>query len=264
MQEPTMTCSISSPSTSDTGTTRSGDPGMATSGSRLERSSSIRSSYSASASGASGRQSASRPRSAEVLARRLVRGEHAGGQRQLGAHVADGGPLGQGERRRAGPAVFEDAAAAAAHRVAAQQLHDHVLGRDPRAQPPGEPHRGHARHDHVIRPAAHGHRHVEAARADGQHAGRAAERGVAVGAQHELAGHAEGLEVHLVADAVARAWRTRRRSGSRRSADTGGRPSCASPPGRRCGRCRRPRATGAPAESPWPRTGGTPSSRWCR
>ena len=63
VQEPTMTCSISSPSTSDTGTTRSGDPGIATSGSRLERSSSIRSSYSASTSGASGRQSASRPRS---------------------------------------------------------------------------------------------------------------------------------------------------------------------------------------------------------
>ena len=61
MQEPTATCSITVPATSSTGTTRSGEPGSATSGPIAERSSSIWSSYAASASGAAGRQSSGRP-----------------------------------------------------------------------------------------------------------------------------------------------------------------------------------------------------------
>ena len=60
------------------------------------------------------------------------------------------------------------------------------------------------RHDDVERLAGHRHRHVEAAGADGQHARAAARRRVAVGAEERLAGGAEALQVHLVADAVAR------------------------------------------------------------
>jgi hypothetical protein len=65
VHEPTMTCSTAVPATSPTGTTLSGEEGRATSGSSAERSSSICSSYSASASAASGFQSFSRPRRAK-------------------------------------------------------------------------------------------------------------------------------------------------------------------------------------------------------
>ena len=203
VHDPTMTCSTGSPSTSETGTTRSGEPGQGDQ--RLERVQVELDAVVVLGVGIRSERPPLRlaPEQAEVLAGGLVGREHAGGEGQLGAHVADGGPLRQGQRRRAGPAVLEDPPAAAAHRVAPQQLHDHVLGRDPRPQPAGEPHRGDARHGQVIGPAAHGHRHVEAARADGEHAGGAAERGVAVGAEDELARDAERLEVDLVADAVA-------------------------------------------------------------
>src|SRR5712692_8712316 len=85
VQEPTMTWSMAVPATSRAGTTLSGE----------ER---------------------------EVAARRLVRGEDARGQRQLGAHVADGRALGQGERGGARARVLEDLPAAAPHAVAPQQL----------------------------------------------------------------------------------------------------------------------------------------------
>ncbi len=61
VHEPTITCSTWVPATSSMGTTRSGEPGSATSGVILERSSSSWSSYSASSSGAAGRQSPGRP-----------------------------------------------------------------------------------------------------------------------------------------------------------------------------------------------------------
>jgi hypothetical protein len=51
--------------------------------------------------------------------------------------------------------------------------------------------------------AAHGHGHVQAAGADGDLADAAARGGVAVAAQERGAGHAEPLQVDLVADAVA-------------------------------------------------------------
>jgi hypothetical protein len=61
VHEPTATCSIGVPATSSTGTTRSGEPGSATSGVIADRSSSIWSSYSASSSACAGRQSPPRP-----------------------------------------------------------------------------------------------------------------------------------------------------------------------------------------------------------
>ena len=123
----------------------------------------------------------------EVLPRRLVRGEHAGRQRQLGAHVADGRALGERERGDTGSRVLEHLAASAPRRVAAEQLEDHVLRGDPGTELTREPDARHRAAWHVVRPAAHRDRHVEPARADGQHARRAAERRVAVRAEEELA-----------------------------------------------------------------------------
>ena len=62
MHEPTITCSTAVPATSFTGTTRSGEPGSATSGTIADRSSSNWSSYVASSSGTAARQSSPRPR----------------------------------------------------------------------------------------------------------------------------------------------------------------------------------------------------------
>ena len=62
VHEPTITCSTAVPATSSTGTTRSGEPGSATSGTIVDRSSSSCSSYAASSSGTAGRQSSPRPR----------------------------------------------------------------------------------------------------------------------------------------------------------------------------------------------------------
>ena len=55
----------------------------------------------------------------------------------------------------------------------------------------------------MVGPAAHGHRNVEPAGADGQHADAAAGGGVAVRAQQRLSRFGETLQVHLMADAVA-------------------------------------------------------------
>ena len=65
VHEPTMTWSMAVPATSRAGTTLSGEAGRATSGSSEPRSSAISSSYSASASAASGCQLSSRPSSAK-------------------------------------------------------------------------------------------------------------------------------------------------------------------------------------------------------
>ena len=61
----------------------------------------------------------------------------------------------------------------------------------------------HFRHGDVVGAAAHGNRHIKAACADGEHTDTAACGGVAVGADQGLAGNAEALQMHLMADAVA-------------------------------------------------------------
>ncbi len=58
---------------------------------------------------------------------------------------------------------------------------------------------------YVERPAAHGHRHVEAARAHRNHPDAAARGRVAVRAEQRLAGPPEAFQVYLVADPVPRA-----------------------------------------------------------
>ena len=84
-----------------------------------------------------------------------------------------------------------------------QHLQDDVLGGDPGAQLAGQIDLDDLGHGDVVGAAAHGHGHVHAARAEGQHADAAAGGGVAVGADEGLAGYAEALQMHLMADAVA-------------------------------------------------------------
>ena len=57
---------------------------------------------------------------------------------------------------------------------AAQHLQNHVLGRDPGLQLTGQTDADDLGHGDIIGAAAHGHRHVQAARAEGQHADAAA------------------------------------------------------------------------------------------
>ena len=139
----------------------------------------------------------------QKLAGDLVGGEDGGGGPQLGAHVGDGGPLGHAEGGDPLAGVLDYRADAALDRQLPQNGEDDVLGGDAGPQGPGEFHLDDPGHGDVVGPAAHGHRHVQPAGADGQHADAAAGGGVAVRADEGLARHAVALQVHLVADAVA-------------------------------------------------------------
>ena len=87
----------------------------------------------------------------------------------------------------------------------AQNLQDDVLCAKPRGESlPVRLIAHHFRHGDVIRAAAHGHGDVQPARAHRQHADAAARGGVAVGADQRLARNAKTLQMHLMADAVAR------------------------------------------------------------
>ena len=141
----------------------------------------------------------------EKRARHVVRREDGRRRAKLGAHVRDRGALGHGQRRDAGAAPLDDRADAALDRQDAQQLEADVLGRDIGLKRAGEVDLEHLRHGDVVRAAAHGDRDIHATGAEGQHADAAAGGRVAVGADERLARLAEALELHLVADAVARA-----------------------------------------------------------
>ena len=190
VHEPTMTCSIGVPSTSPTGTTRSGRAGQRDE--RLERREvelDLVVVRRRRRPAASGRQSSSRPEAREVLARDLVRGEDAGGQRQLGAHVGDRRALGQ----RAGVADARARRTRRSCRCRPRTVSRRSSSRitslavtQGRSAPVSQRGRR-AGIGKKYGPPPMAHRHVEAARADGQHARRAAERRVAVGAEQDLA-----------------------------------------------------------------------------
>ena len=112
--------------------------------------------------------------------------------------------IGSGERVHAFAVVFDHLPHRAFHRQAPQHFQDHVLGRNPRLEGAREVDTHDLGGAQEKRPPAHGHRHIQAAGPDGEHAGPAAGRGVRVGPQQRLARRAEALEVHLVADAIAR------------------------------------------------------------
>ena len=133
----------------------------------------------------------------------FIAGEYGGGGAQFRAHVGDGGTLGHGEGGHAGAGVFHHPAHAALDAQPAQHLQDDVLGGHAIGQFAGQVHVDHPGAGEIIRSAAHGHRHVQSARADGQHADAATRGGVAVAAQQRPAGNAVALQVHLVADTVA-------------------------------------------------------------
>ena len=139
----------------------------------------------------------------EESLRHFVGGEDGGGCAKLRAHVGDGGALGDGQGLHAGAGVFHHLAHAALHAENAQQLQNNVLGSHAALQLPGQMHIDHAGAVEVVFAAAHGHGHVEAARADGNHAQRSAGGRVAVGAQQRLARLADALQLNLMADAIA-------------------------------------------------------------
>ena len=123
------------PSTSRTGTTRSGEPGSATSGSsasrdraRSGRRTRRRHRRPAAASPPRGRGARKYSRVASSDGKTLVVSVSSAPMLQMVAR------WGSESVAAPGPAVLEDLAAAAAHGVAAQQLEDHVLGRDPRPE----------------------------------------------------------------------------------------------------------------------------------
>ena len=141
----------------------------------------------------------------QELSRDLVGGENGGGRAQLGTHVGDGAPLRDGQGGNALAAPLYDRAHAALDGQNPQQLQGHVLGGDVGSELARQVHLVHFRHGDVVRAAAHGHRHVQPPRAEGQHTDAAAGGGVAVGADEGLTGLAEAFQMHLMADAVARA-----------------------------------------------------------
>ena len=67
----------------------------------------------------------------QVRGRAGVVGEQRAGGADLGAHVADGGLAGGGDRLGAGAEVLDDRAGAALHGEDAGDLQDDVLGRRP-------------------------------------------------------------------------------------------------------------------------------------
>ena len=140
----------------------------------------------------------------EELLRFLVGREDRGRRAQLGAHVGDGRALGHGQGLNALARVLDDLAHAALDGHLAQHVQNDVLGGHPRAELARQVDAHHLGHGDIVRPAAHRDRNVQTARAEGQHTNAAAGRGVAVRADQGLARRAEALEVHLMADAVAR------------------------------------------------------------
>ena len=133
-----------------------------------------------------------------------IRREDGGGGPQLGPHVGDGRPFGHTEMAQGRPEEFQDLAPAPLDGQAAQQLQDDVLGRHPGPKPPRQPHSQDFGHDQIERLPGQRQGHVQPPGPKGQHAGAPARGGVAVGPQQGLTRGAEPLQVHLVADAVAR------------------------------------------------------------
>ena len=133
----------------------------------------------------------------------LVGGENGGGCPQLCTHVGDGSPLRNGKGHGTGAAPLHNDAHAALYGQNPQQLQAHILGADPGPEGTGQVYLVKLGHGDIVGTAAHGHCHIHAAGAKGQHAQAAAGGGVAVGADEGLARLAEPLQVHLMADTIA-------------------------------------------------------------
>ena len=122
----------------------------------------------------------------------------------FGAHVGDHVSIHGRQAVQARAIVFHDASGAALDAVAAQHFQDHILRAHPVGKPAGELDAPHLRHAEKQRFAGHGLRHLDAARAEGQHAEGAGRRRVAVRTDKGLPRLAEAVHVHGMADAVSR------------------------------------------------------------
>ncbi len=148
----------------------------------------------------------------QELAGRIVHREETAGRAVLGRHVADGGAVGNRQRRRA---VSEELDELADHLLFPQQPDDgkHEIGRgDPFGEPARQVHADHVWLEEIHRLAEHGGFRLDAAHAPAQHAEPVDHGRVRIDADeaveiehlvltpHELR---HVFEVHLVADTVA-------------------------------------------------------------
>ena len=132
----------------------------------------------------------------------LVAGENGSRRAKLRAHVRNGRPLRYGQAFHALADVFHHLARAALDAQPPQHFENNVLRRHGVGQFPRQLHAHDLRAGQVVGPSAHGHRHVQAAGPDGQHADAAAGGRVAVAAEQSHPRNAEALQLHLVADPV--------------------------------------------------------------
>ena len=139
----------------------------------------------------------------EETSRDLVRREDRSRCAELGAHICDGRPLGNGKSTDALSGILDYITDAAFDAHNPENFEDNVLGRYPVPEFSAEFYVYDLRVGDIVRAAAHSYRHVETARADGKHADAAAGGRVAVGADQRLARHAEAFKMDLVADAVS-------------------------------------------------------------
>ena len=114
--------------------------------------------------------------------------EDGGGDSRLRAHVGDGSPLGHLQIGQGVAAVLDNGPHITLGGDPPKHLQGHVLGRNPRPQPPGQVHPGDARIGNVQGLAAHGKGHVQSPNAEGRHSHAAAGYGVAVAADQGLSG----------------------------------------------------------------------------
>ena len=141
--------------------------------------------------------------SGEESLRHFVGGKNGGRCAELRAHVGYGCTLGDGKSLDSVSAVFDYLAHAALDGHYAQNLENYIFCADPRRKCAVQVYACHLGHSYVVCAAAHRNRDVESARAEREHTYAATGRSVAVGADKRLAGDAEALKMHLMADAVA-------------------------------------------------------------
>jgi hypothetical protein len=133
----------------------------------------------------------------------LVAREDGGRDAQFRPHVGDRCALGHTQGLYARAAVLNRPADVALGGEDRQKIQDDVLGGDERFELARQLHKQDFWAREVERMPGDGEGHVEAARADGDHACPAARRRVTVGPEERLARRGKPLQVHLVADAVA-------------------------------------------------------------
>ncbi len=134
----------------------------------------------------------------------IVAGEYGGGGAQLGAHVGDGGPFGNGQACNPFTGILIDLVDAALDGLPPEEFEYDVLCRNPGLEFALEPDLGHLGHSDVEGLSCHCQRNVETARPHCHHPYTAACGGVGVRAQQGLARRSEPFKVYLVADTVAR------------------------------------------------------------